>query len=153
MRPTNPGPFQPPQNRPTNTEIALAKARWETRLQNYINCQHLEATLKNQLENAFDYDILDGLRHRVSNTITDPIPTVIKYLFEEYGELSPDELVQKEDEVKNYSYDTALPVSNVFNEILHLKDLHELTGSMLAEDTMIRLGYIILNRTQVSKRA
>ena len=153
VRPTNPGPFQPPQNRPTNSEIALAKSRWETRLQNYINCQHLEATLKNQLENAFDYDILDGLRNRVSNTITDPIPTVIKYLFEEYGELSPDELVQKEDEVKNYSYDTALPVSNVFNEILHLQDLHELTGSTLAEDTMIRLGYIILNRTQVFKES
>ena len=46
-RPTNPGPFQPPQqNRVTNADIALAKSRWETRLQNYNNCQHLEATLK-----------------------------------------------------------------------------------------------------------
>ena len=111
--------------------------------------QHLEATLRNQLTNAFDFEIFDGLRDRTTNVINQPIPTIIKYLFEEYGELSPEELLQKEDEVKQYTYDTTFPVSSVFNEILHLKDLYELTGSTLSEDRMIRLAYSILGRAQV----
>ena len=153
VRPTNPGSFIPPTGRVTNADVALARARWETRLQNYTNCQHLEATLKNQLINAFDYEILAGLRNRTTNNIDHSIPTIIKYLFEEYGELSPEELQQKEDDVKNYVYDTTLPVSAVFNEIEHLQDLHDLTGSTLPEATMIRLGYIILNKTQLFREA
>ena len=62
-----------------------------------------EATLKNQLPHAFDYKILYGLRDRVFNTITQSIPDILKNLFEEYGKLSPDEPLQKEDKVKNYT--------------------------------------------------
>ena len=150
-RPANPGPFQPRQGRATNAEIALDKARWEERKQEYNTCQHLEATLRNQLEAAFDYEVLDGLRDRVTNTVQTSIPNVINYLFEEYGELSPDQLFQKEDEVKNFVYDPNQPVSVVFNEIINLQDLFELTGSTLNESTMVRLGYAILNRAEIFK--
>ena len=76
-RPQHPGPFQAPQStRTTNTELAVAKSRWEQRLHNYNTCQQLEAMLRNQLENAFDYDILDGLRDRTTNTIEQPIPRI-----------------------------------------------------------------------------
>ena len=63
--------------------------------------------------------------------------------------MSPDELHQKEEDVKNFTYDPTFPVSTGFNEILHLKDLHELTGSTISETKMIRLGYIILNKAQI----
>ena len=99
--------------------------------------------------NAFDYEILDGLCDHVTNTNNHPIPDIIKYLFEEYGELSPGKLHQKEDNVKNFSYDPIFPVSVVFDEIMHLQDLHELTGSTLSEASMMRLAYIILNKTQL----
>ena len=89
----------------------MVKARWEKRRLNYTNCQHLEATLHNQLTTAFDYNILDGLRNHITNTVTSSIPAIIKYLFEEYGELAPDDLLAKEDDIKNYLYDPALPVS------------------------------------------
>ena len=150
-RPANPGPFQPRQGRATNAEIALDKARWEARKQEYNTCQYLEATLRNQLEAAFDYEVLDGLRDRVTNTVQTSIPNIINYLFEEYGELSPDQLFEKEDEVKNFVYDPNQPVSVVFNEIINLQDLFELTGSTLNESTMVRLGYVILNRARIFK--
>ena len=150
-RPANPGPFAPRAGRVTNAELAIDKSRWENRVHNYNNCQNLEATLKNQLTAAFDYDILDGLRDRTTNTLKNTIPQIIKYLFEEYGELSPEELLQKEDSVKNYVYDPNLPVSTIFNEILNLKDLYELTGSILQESDMIRYGYTILNRARIFK--
>ena len=111
----------------------------------YTNCQHLEATLRNQLTTALDYDILDGLRDRITNTVTSTIPAIIKYLFEEYGELAPDDLLAKEDNIKNYVYNPALPVSVVFNEIIGLKDLYKLAATTLGKDVMIRLGYVILN--------
>ena len=87
----------------------------------------------------------------MTNTLQDSISNIIIYLFKEYGELSPDELFQKEDEVKNFVYDPNQPVSVIFNEIMNLKDLFELTGSVLNESTMIRLGYAILNRARVFK--
>ena len=148
-RPVNPGPFAPRAGRATNAEVAIDKARWEHRVTDYNTCQHLEATLRNQLASAFDYEILDGLRDRITNTLHTSIPNIIKYLFKEYGELSPDELFQKEDEVKAFVYDASQPVSIVFNEIMTLRDLFELTGSVLNESTMIRIGYTILNRARV----
>ena len=65
---------------------------------------------------------------------------LLTYLFEEYGWLSPDELFQKEDKVKNFVYDPNQSVSVLFNEILKLKDLFELIGSVLNEFTIICLG-------------
>ena len=65
----NPGPFAPRAGRVTNAELAIDKSRWENCVQNYNNCQNLEGTPKNQLTAAFDYDILDGLRDRTTNTL------------------------------------------------------------------------------------
>lgn len=150
-RPLDPGPFTLQPARQTNAEVAMAKARWEQRKANYINYQHLEATLRNLLTSAFDYDVLDTLRDRITHTITCPIPEIIQFLFEEYGDLSPDDLLTKEDTIKNYVYDPSLPVSTVFNEIIGLKDLYELTGSTLEDAAMIRIGFSILNRAKIFK--
>ena len=86
VRPINPGPFTPRAGRTANAKIAMDRTHWEQCLQNYQNCQHLEATLRNQLTSAFDYEILDGIRDRTTNTLQSNIPDIIKYLFEEYGE-------------------------------------------------------------------
>ena len=96
--------------------------------------------LQNQLAAASDYEILDSLRDRIT-VLQTSIPNIINYLFEAYGELSSDELYQKEDEV----YPNR-PVLIIFNEILNLKDLFELTGSVFNKSTMICLGYSIVNR-------
>ena len=61
-RPGNPGAFLPRPGRATNADIAVDKARWEQRVSGYQTCQHLEATLQNQLSSAFDYEVLDALR-------------------------------------------------------------------------------------------
>ena len=150
-RPVNPGPFLPRPGRATNADIAQEKARWEQRVADYNFCQHLEATLRNQLAAAFNFEILDALRDRTSNTLQSTIPEIITYLFEEYGELSPDELLEKEDEVKAYVYDPSQPVSVIFNEIMTLRDMYELTGATLSEAQMMRIAYTILNRARIFK--
>ena len=88
---------------------------------------------------------------RISNTLQSSISDIITYLFEEYGELSPDELLAKEDEVKAYVYDTSQPVSVIFNEIMTLRNMYELAVTTLSEATMMRIAYSILNQAHIFK--
>ena len=57
----------------------------------------------------------------------------------------------REDEVRRYVYDTTNPITDVFNVIYDYKDLYDLSGSVLQEDTMIKLAYAILNRSRIFK--
>ena len=60
-------------------------------------------------------------------------------------------MLEKEDEVKAYVYDPSQPVSVIFNEIMTLRDMYELTGATLSEAQMMRIAYTILNRARIFK--
>ena len=111
--------------RQTNAEIAVLKSRWERRKANYINCQHLEATLRNQLTAAFDYGILDSLRDKNTHTIAASILAIIQFFFEEYGDLSSDDLLLEEDSIKKITFTT-----------LHCRSQQCLTKSLASRTCM-----------------
>ena len=61
--------------------------------------------------------------------ISDLIPEIITFIQQSYGKITETELYEREDELKNLSYDPELPVDTVFNKIDKFQAMCELTGN------------------------
>ena len=71
----------------------------------YNEYQLLEGTFKNQFVSAFDSEYFDGIRNSITNAIEKPIAEIIQYLYDEYGEMTLEQMMDKEDEIKRCVFD------------------------------------------------
>ena len=121
----------------TNAGIAIEKATWENNVRQYNEYQLLESTLKNQFVSAFDSEYFDGIRKSVTNAVEKSIAEIIQYLYNKYGEMTPEQMVDKEEEIKRYVFDPVQPISVVFNAITAYNDLCEISGESITDITMV----------------
>ena len=61
--------------------------------------------------------------------INDSIPAIFDYLTTNYGQITEQELSDKEDELKTLVYDPTQPVDTVFNKINWFQDLCNLCNN------------------------
>ena len=55
-------------------------------------------------------DYLDTLCNVNTDMINETIPEIFDYLQTKYGQITAEEMVAKEDNLKNYAYDSQAPV-------------------------------------------
>ena len=149
IKPANPGVFTTSVT--TNAEITIEKSTWEDNVRRYNEYQLLESTLKNTCVSAFDSEYFDGICYSITNAVERPIAEIIQYLYNEYGEMTLEQMMDKEEETKRYVFDPVQPISTVFNAITAYKNLCELSGESITNITMVKLGYTIMNRSRVFK--
>ena len=149
VKPVDPGVFTTSVT--TNAGIATEKATWEDNIRRYNEYQLLDSILKNQFVSAFDSEYFDGIRNSITNAVEKPIAEIIQYLNDEYCEMTPEQMMDKEEEIKRYVFDPVQPISTVFNAITAYKDLCELSGESITDITMVKIAYAIMNRSRFFK--
>ena len=77
------------------------------------------------------------MRNTDTDMTHDSNPDIILYLQANFGRVTDQELSDKEDEVKNCSYDLAIPVNSVFNRIKAFQDLCILTGNEKSDRQLV----------------
>ena len=153
MRPKNPGPFRlvvdstnpAPAKRtraqtvgtaaetddPTVTftaaDIAQQKAMHNESLRAYLECQAVEQALRVQLIEAVDPVYLDALRNSDTDMINEDLPKIMDHLMSNYGQVTLEDMHNKEQEVILMTYDPNTPVDTVFSVIDKFRDLCVLT--------------------------
>ena len=127
----------------TNAGIATEKATWEDNVRWYNEYQLLESTLKSQFVGAFDSEYFDGIRNSTANAVEKPIAEIIQYLYDKYSEMTPEQMMDKEEEIKRYVFDPVQPIYTVFNAITTYKDLCELSGESITDSMMVKISYAI----------
>ena len=80
--------------------------------------------------------------------INDSIPDIIQYLQTNFGRVTDQELSDKKDEVKIFSYDLAIPVDSIFNRIKAFQDLCILTENQKTDRQLIQLAYLVFNKNK-----
>ena len=103
VKPVDPGVFTKLVT--TNAGIATEKSTWEDNVRRDDEYQLLESTLKNQFVSAFGSEYFDGIRNSITNAIEKPIAEIIQYLYDEYGEMTLEQMMDKEDEIKRCVFD------------------------------------------------
>ena len=80
--------------------------------------------------------------------INESIPEIFQYLQENYGQITEEQLIEKEDEVHQYIYDPQLPVDKVFSKITLFQDLCIITNNDHTDKQLVQMAYLIFNRTR-----
>lgn len=80
--------------------------------------------------------------------INDSIPAIFQFLQSNYGCITEEQLVEKEDELRQYVYDPQLPLDKVFTKITLFQDLCIITNNDKTDRQLVQIAYLIFNRTR-----
>ena len=131
VKPVNPGVFSTTVT--INAGIAIERANWEDNVRRYNKYQLFESTLKIYLLTHLIF------RNSITNAVEKPIAEIRQYLYDEYGEITPEQMMDKEEEIKRYVFDPMQSISTVFNAITAYKDLCELSGESITYIAMVKM--------------
>ena len=162
-RPNDPGPFiltVPPITRATSSTSSSAptissavitqqKAAWDEQIRLYNECQAVEQALRQQIIDAIESDFLEAIRNDDTGMVQESIPDIIQHLTKTYGYVSEEDLSDRDDELKNYTYDPSKTVDDVFNKIKKHQELAILMNNPKTDKQLCSTAYTIFNRTGV----
>ena len=101
-----------------------------------------------QIIKAVDVGYLDALCHVDMDMISATIPEIIEFLQLNYGQITEEELVKKEEEIHTFDYDPQTPVDKVFTKITLFQDLCAIRHNDKTDKQLCQLDYLIFNRTR-----
>ena len=152
VRPNNPGPLNI-QGDETQFQIAQRRDEHAEATRLFREVLGVERALIQQIVTAVEAKYLKALRNSVTNKITKTIPEIFHYLFETYGDVSPQELKALTSQVEALHFPPNEPVDTVFTEIDDLATIAELARAPISDQQKINMAYLILQNAQVYNNA
>ena len=138
-------------NNDTRYIIAQKCLEYDTDLALYREYLAMERILIQQIVNAVDGKYLEAICSKTTNKINKTIPQVLTYLFETYGDVSPQELMGLRAQIENMTFDPTEPVDSVFTEIEDFADIAESIDDPITTVQKCKLAYIVLQNTKKFK--
>ena len=145
-RPVHPGALIIPVHTTQHMARTMTEANKEN-LRIFRECNGVEAALMQQLTEAIDAIYLEALRDATTNAIGLPIYDVIRYLYDTYGDISPETLEDERQKTNQLTYDPALPVDVIFTKILKFCNLAEAARSPLSQKQTVDFAYNAFRRS------
>ena len=111
----------------------------------------MESTLRTQIIEAIEEDYLTSLRDPHTDMIHHSIPRIFNFLKINYGQISPQQLKQRETEMDNMVYDPSSHVNSVFNKLQEFQDICNLVDQPKQDYQMVNMAYIIFQKCPIFK--
>ena len=121
-RPPHPGQLRIPLGTPQHESTRL-RSEHKERTKLFRETTDLEKALRYQITAAVPEEYLDALRNRGANAITEDIPTILDYLFDNYGVVEQEEVQKEEQILREIKYSPPTPLVTIFTKIEDLQDL------------------------------
>jgi hypothetical protein len=107
-----------------------------------------EKALIQQIVQAVDAPYLMAIRERGSNSLGGTVTQILEHLQTVYGRVSPQMLEDREQDLRNMTYNTKYPIDIVFNAVEDYIDFAELDQQPLTQRQTIAKAHVILNKTR-----
>ena len=148
--PPNPGVLVP---NPNGTAAQIASAENDHRFTKklYLETLLIKRTFIQQIIEAINTKYLAALRNPVIGHITPLVPTILDFLHNNYGCITPQKLDDKTITVKTMIYDLPQPIDIIFNSIDDLVEYTRAAEEELTQSQTINLALVILNRQRIFK--
>jgi len=146
VRPEHPGPLNLPDHA-TQALIRELKDIRNEKLRLFKEVNAVEATLIQQINTSIDGDFLQAIRNRISNTLEGPISNIIQHLLTNYGKITAQMLANKEDELRQLTYDPNLPMDFLFSKIDDLSEFASQAGAPYTDIQSMQKAYLLIQRT------
>jgi hypothetical protein len=147
VRPVHPGELViPPLT--TGPMATTLKERHHEQIRLFREVQGVEKALIQQIVQAIEAPYLAAIRDRTSNSLLGTVHEIIAHLQTVYGRVSPQMLENREQELRNMTYNTKYPIDIVYNAVEDYVDFAELGQQPLTQRQIVAKAYIILNKTR-----
>ena len=90
---------------------------------------------------------LADIHNRTTNSINNNVAEVLTRLQDNYIQLIPHELLEREDIVKKTIYNPLYPIATVFSAVEELLEFSNITGTPYTQDQAVNIAYVILHTT------
>lgn len=147
VRPAHPGPLVIPAGTTAVMATAMKDAHVEE-IRLFREVQGVEKALIQQIVQAVEAPYLIALRERTSNSLRGTVTAILDHLQTVYGRVSPQMLEDRDQELRNMTYNTKYPIDIVFNAVEDFVDFADLGQQPLTTRQTIAKAYVILNKTR-----
>ena len=146
VRPTHPGPLLIVAGTTGPMSTVLKEQHKET-LRSFHEVHNVEKSLKQQIVAALEPQFFKAIRNRTTQTITRTIPETIEFLMEQYGNITPNDYIERESQVKSMIYDIDTPIDTVFDEVEDFVEFATHAKVTTTQAMTVTIGYVILWKT------
>ena len=152
IRPIHPGVLNLPAPASERTE-KRRRDQHKKDLATYHETIHIENALKKQISETVDELYLEELRDPTTNTILHDIPTILRHLLTNYGEIDPDGPTDKESQIRKMAFTIADPLTKLYKEVEDLEQLSIAANSRYTRTQLINIALQVIKGTNDYTRA
>ena len=142
-RPDHPGDVDIPGNTTQHEATRLLREHKDA-IKLFRETTDMEKAMRYQITAAVPEEYLDALRNREANAITNTIPEIIEYLFDNYGIVEMEEVLKEEHSIRESKYSPPTPLVTIFNKIEDLQDLATAAYNPYTQVQLLNIGIQIL---------
>ena len=139
----------------TATAVQAVQARevHNEQIRTYRECKNVEKALLRHLQTAIEAKYVEHLINEDTGLIEDDIPTVLEFLFSNYGKVASEEVKEKEAEVLSITFNPADPMIAIFRPIEQLKKLAISAKIPYSEAQLLEFGLTLIRNTRDFEKA
>ena len=147
VTPLHPGPLIIPVGSTQHAATRLREDHHEN-IRLYRESLDIKMALTKQIVQAIEHKYLNGLRNRVTTTITSTPQDILAYLFSRYGIVEDDYLTEQELKVRDMQYELLDPLVTMYDSIEDLEQLGIAANNPYAPAQLITFALHILKNTR-----
>ena len=147
IAPMFPGPLNIPRGTDTIDAINIRKEH-KRNLGLYRECREVEKALVRHITTAIESKYLDYLKNPDTHLIEDDIPSVLQYLFDNYGKVPTRIVKEQEQEVLSTPFVPSDPMVTIFRPIEQLRTLAEIAKIPYTESQIVDFGVQLIKSTR-----
>ena len=132
IKPPNPGRLVIEGNE-SHYQIMQHRDKHQEALRMFQECLGVKRALIQQIVSAVESKYLKALRNPVTNKIVQSILAIFTYLFETYGDVTPQKLRHLTTQVEQMNFPPNEPADTLFTEIDNLAKIAELARAPMTE--------------------
>ena len=150
--PNRPGPLiLPPFT--ANHDIVRLQGEHEQEVDTYKECIAVQKSLLKQIANAIEGQFLKEICDPVTNSLERDIPDVLQFLFENFGQVTSEQLAREEAAMNSFYWDINDPIVILLNKIDDLVQLADAANMPKTEAQIVNYGLDVIKKTNDFEQA
>ena len=119
----------------------------------YRECKNVEKSLLRHIQTAVDEKYTEFLVDEDTGLIEEDVPTVLQYLFSNYGKVTLEEVKQVESKVLSLSFNPANPMITIYRPIKQLQKKATEAGIPYSKAQILEIGLALIKSTRDFEKA
>ena len=148
VRPTLPPPLVH-DNNATGPVMAENNRIYNAALDKYLETNHIERTLLNQILDTLGPDIMAPVTNTTTGIIDRTIPTLFKYLFDTYGNITARSIATAREAAANQVYDHSKPLTLIFTNYHKFQAMSTAFGTHETDEHLINMVTPMLQNAKI----